>query len=140
MWKVSYEEFTEFIVHHYLFTNEIKQTVKWSIREYNVQVEVSMFTLFFTLFELPGFLKQNVFFFFRLVTSVEQSKNSESPWGIEPSDFALRCSTTEPQRLYEVHKIRVLHTGRVSNVDSVMFDELKIFACDDGDILTFRGE
>ena len=35
--------------------------------------------------------------FFRLVTSVGQRKNSESPWGIEPQTFwfALRCSTTE---------------------------------------------
>ena len=40
--------------------------------------------------------------FFLLVTSVGQRKNSESPWGIEPQTFgfALRCSTTEPQRLF----------------------------------------
>ena len=39
--------------------------------------------------------------FFRLVTSVGQRKNFESPWGMEPQTFgfALRCSTTEPQRL-----------------------------------------
>ena len=35
----------------------------------------------------------------------------------------LRCSITEPQRLYgyKVHMTRVLHTARISNVDSVMF-------------------
>ena len=40
--------------------------------------------------------------FFRLVTSVGQRKNSESPRGIEPQTFgfALRYSTTEPQRLF----------------------------------------
>ena len=40
--------------------------------------------------------------FFHLVTSVGQRNNSESPWGIEPQTFgfALRCSTTEPQRLF----------------------------------------
>ena len=56
-------------------------------------------------------------------------ENSESPWGIEPQTFgiALRCSTTEPQDssvseiYYEVLITRVLHTVRISNVDSVMF-------------------
>ena len=35
----------------------------------------------------------------------------------------LRCSTAEPQRLYSErgHITRVLHTARISNVDSVMF-------------------
>ena len=36
---------------------------------------------------------------FCLVMSVGQRKNSESPWGIAPQTL-LRCSTTEPQRLY----------------------------------------
>ena len=48
---------------------------------------------------------------------------------LRPSDFVLRCSTTEPQRLYgdrgllrtEVHMTRVLHTAMISNVVSVMF-------------------
>ena len=45
-----------------------------------------------------------------------------------PSGSMLLCSTTEPQRLhsesevyYEVHMTHILHTARVSNVDSVMF-------------------
>ena len=40
--------------------------------------------------------------FFRLVTSVGQRKNSESPWGIEPQTFgfALRCSTSTEFVLY----------------------------------------
>ena len=46
---------------------------------------------------------------------------------LRPSDSALRYSTTEPQRpyvkevYYEVHMTRVLHTSRISNVDSVKF-------------------
>ena len=67
--------------------------------------------------------------FFRLVTSVGQGKNSESPRGIEPQTFgfALLCSTAEPtdstvsEFYYEVHMTRVLHTARISIVDSVMF-------------------
>ena len=39
---------------------------------------------------------------FRLVTSVRQRKNSIPPEesNLRPSDFALLCSTSEPQRLY----------------------------------------
>ena len=43
------------------------------------------------------------------------------------SDFALRCSTTVLKRLYEQgllrssYMSRVLHTARISNVDSVIF-------------------
>ena len=44
------------------------------------------------------------------------------------SDFALRCSTTVLKRLYgeqgflrSSYMSRVLHTARISNVDSVMF-------------------
>ena len=37
---------------------------------------------------------------FRLVTSMGQRKNSEYPRGIK-----LRCSTTEPQRLYDERDI-----------------------------------
>ena len=54
-------------------------------------------------------------------------KNSDSPWGIEPQTFGfvLRCSTTEPQRLFSerglLQRTRVLHTARISNVDSVVF-------------------
>ena len=36
---------------------------------------------------------------FRLVMCVEQRKNPESSWGIEPQT-ALQCSTTEPQKPY----------------------------------------
>ena len=49
---------------------------------------------------------------------------------LRPSDTALRCSTTEPQRLhgerevyYEVRMTRVLHIARISNVDSVLFED-----------------
>ena len=59
-----------------------------------------------------------------------EKKFSESPGGMElrPSDFALRCYTTEPQRLYgerclllSSYVTRVLHTARISDVDSLMF-------------------
>ena len=45
---------------------------------------------------------------------------------LRPSDSALWCSNTEPQRLYgevyyEVYMTRVLYTARIRNFDSVMF-------------------
>ena len=52
---------------------------------------------------------------------------------LRPSDSTLRCSTTEPRRLYskrlygpyevyyEVHMTNVLYTARISNVDSSIF-------------------
>ena len=47
---------------------------------------------------------------------------------LRPSDFALNCFTTEPQRLWWARPIRkiiymtcILHTARISNVISVMF-------------------
>ena len=50
-------------------------------------------------FELGKEIEEDVF---RLVTSVGQIKNSEphEEMNLRPSDSALRCSTTEPQRLY----------------------------------------
>ena len=39
--------------------------------------------------------------FYRLVTSVGQRKNSEES-NLRLSDSTLRCSTTEPQRLWEL--------------------------------------
>ena len=46
---------------------------------------------------------------------------------LRPLDSALRCSTTEPQRLYgeqgllqSSYMTRVLHSARISNVDSVI--------------------
>ena len=65
--------------------------------------------------------------FFRLVTSVGQRKNSESP-----SDFRISRSdvlslshrdSTVSEVYYEVHMTHVilLHTARISNVDSFMF-------------------
>ena len=45
---------------------------------------------------------------------------------VRPSDSALRCSATEPQRLYSDRgllrssKTHALHTARISNVDSVL--------------------
>ena len=46
---------------------------------------------------------------------------------LRPSDSVLRCSTTEPQRLYveqgllqSSYMTHVLHTAKISNVDSVI--------------------
>ena len=73
-------------------------------------------------FELGKETEEDVF---RLVTCVGQRKNSKFPRGIEPQTFGFRAPMLyhEPQRLYgyKVHMTRVLHTARISNVDSVMF-------------------
>ena len=53
----------------------------------------------------------------RVTKKKNLSRHEES--NLRPLDSALRCSTTEPH--YEVHITRVLHTARISNVDSVMF-------------------
>ena len=54
-----------------------------------------------------------------LVTSMGQRKNSESPHedlNLKPLDSVLRCKV-----YYEVHMTCILHTARISNVDSVTF-------------------
>ena len=46
---------------------------------------------------------------------------------LRPSNSVLRCSTTEPQRLYgeqSSYMTHVLHTAKISNVDSVMLRKL----------------
>ena len=50
-------------------------------------------------FELGKEIEKGVF---RLVTSVEQRKilSPHEESSLRPSDSALRCSTTEPQRLH----------------------------------------
>ena len=57
-------------------------------------------------------------------------KNSESPWGIEPQTFGILSSDALPlshrdsvvsEVYYEVHMTHVLHTTRISNVNSTMF-------------------
>ena len=57
-------------------------------------------------------------------------KNSESLWGIEPQTFRfLRCDAQPlshrdsmvSEVYYEVHMTRILHTARISNVDSLIF-------------------
>ena len=66
---------------------------------------------------------------FRLVTSVGQRKNSESLRGIEPQTFGFRdpmlyfwaTDSTVSEVYYEVITTRILHTAKISNVDSVMF-------------------
>ena len=57
-------------------------------------------------------------------------KNSESPWGIEPQTFGILSSNALPlshrdsavsEVCYEVHMTHVLHTTRISNVNSIVF-------------------
>ena len=62
----------------------------------------------------------------RCFSSYHERWTKESPW--RTLDFALWCSTTEQQRLYSErgplwssHLKCILHTARISNVDSVMF-------------------
>ena len=72
-------------------------------------------------FEVDKEIEKDVF---RLVTSVGQRKDSESPKGIEiPRSDALSLSLRDSsvsEVYYKFHMTRVLHT-RISNVDSVMF-------------------
>ena len=57
----------------------------------------------------------------------EKSLSPHEELNLRPLDSVLRCSTTEPQRLHgergllRSHMTCVLHTARISNVDSVMF-------------------
>ena len=67
--------------------------------------------------------------FFRLVTSVGQRKNSESPQEIKPQTFRFcalilylsQRDSTVSKVYYEVCKTHVLHTARISNVNNIMF-------------------
>ena len=67
--------------------------------------------------------------FFRLVTSMGQRKNSESPQEIKPQTFRF-CAlilylshrdSTVSKVYYKVCKTHVLHTARISNVNNIMF-------------------
>ena len=67
--------------------------------------------------------------FFRLVTSMGQRKNSESPQEIKPQTFRF-CAlilylshrdSTVSKVYYEVCMTHVLHTARISNVNNIMF-------------------
>ena len=90
-------------------------------------------TTYVTITQTNFFLRK---MFFRLVTSVEQRNNSEYPQGIEPQTFgqiprsdALPLShrdSTVSEVYFEVHMTRVLHTARISSVDSLIFaDRIK---------------
>ena len=67
--------------------------------------------------------------FFRLVTSMGQRKNSESPQEIKPQTFRF-CTlilylshrdSTVSKVYYKVCMTHVLHTARISNVNNIMF-------------------
>ena len=71
-------------------------------------------------FELSKETKKDVFC---LVTSAGQGKNSDSPWEIQIlCSNALLLSQRDSmvsEVYYEVHMTCVLHTARISNVDSL---------------------
>ena len=78
--------------------------------------------------ETQNIIKERCFFF-RLVTSVGQRKNSESPQEIKPQTFRF-CAlilylshrdSTVSKVYYEVCMTHVLHTARISNVNNIMF-------------------
>ena len=80
----------------------------------------------FREFEKSFFLEKDVFFFvLSRAWDKEKILSPHEESNLSPSDSALWCSTTETPRwassFYEVHRTRVLHTARISNVDSVMF-------------------
>ena len=57
----------------------------------------------------------------------EKILSSYKEWNLKPSNSALRCCTTEPRRLsgerrplWSSYVTRVLHTSRISDVDSAM--------------------
>ena len=67
--------------------------------------------------------------FFRLVTSMGQRKNSESPQEIKPQTFRF-CAlilylshrdSTVSKVYYKVCMTHVLHTARIRNVNNIMF-------------------
>ena len=69
-------------------------------------------------------IKKDVFHL--IMSAGQRSPHEES--NLRPLDFALWCSTTEQQRLYSErgplwssYLTCILHTARISNVDSVMF-------------------
>ena len=85
-----------------------------------------MINIIMIIFKIFKIIQQDVL---RLVTSGGQRKilSSYKEWNLKPSDSALRCCTTEPQRLYGERRplwssyvTRVLHTSRISDVDSAM--------------------
>ena len=68
--------------------------------------------------------------FFVLSRTWDKEKNSEAPLRNQNSDFRIPRSDTQPlshrdstmsEVYYEVHITRIVHTSRISNVDSVMF-------------------
>ena len=78
--------------------------------------------------ETQNIIKERCFFF-RLVTSVGQRKNSESPQEIKPQTFRF-CAlilylshrdSTVSKVYYEVCMTHVLHTARISNVNNIMY-------------------
>ena len=73
-------------------------------------------------FELGKEIEKDVF---RHFTSEGERKNSDSPRGNEPQSSDApplsRIDFTVSDVHYEVRVTHVLHTARISNVDSVMF-------------------
>ena len=75
-----------------------------------------------------------------VISIVWNKENILSPHeesNLRPLDSAFRCSMLRlrgevSEVYYEVHMTRVLHTSRISNVDSVMFVNIR------GEIVSFE--
>ena len=80
-----------------------------------------------TCLQIINFMEKDVFFVLSRAWDKEKILSPHEESNLRPSDPALRCSnhwateTTVSEIYYEVHMTRVLHTARISNVDSVMF-------------------
>ena len=71
-----------------------------------------------------------MFFVSSLVWDKEKFLSPHEEFNLRPWDSALQCSTTEPQRLYGEQgplksscMTQILHTAKISNVDSIMFEK-----------------
>ena len=68
-----------------------------------------------------------MFFLLSRIWGKEKILSPHEESNLRPSDSAIQCSTTEPQRLcgdkvyYKVHMTHILHTAGISNVNSIIF-------------------
>ena len=91
-----------------LWEKEIKSTIV-SVRDRSCFSHLKTFNSY-----VITFLKLEKYVFFPSChKSGTKKKRSESPWGIKPQTFRFRALL--------LHITHLLHTARISNVDSVMF-------------------
>ena len=70
---------------------------------------------------------RKMFFLLSRIWGKEKILSSHEESNLRPTDSAIQCSTTEPQRLcgdevyYKVHMTHILHTAGIRNVNSIIF-------------------